>query len=122
MNTPKMKLRRTKGLIMTYPARPYRYQTHIPVHVTRPGGTQVAYIVDINAGGACVAGLSGVAIGEAVVLRGGNDTHVATVRWAINNRTGVTFDRPIPVKELSMMRYRDLRAPHSDYMTEIRPS
>ncbi|MFT4701964.1 MAG: hypothetical protein ACI9ND_002770 [Yoonia sp.] len=107
---------------MNYPTRPYRYQTHIPVHVTRPGGPQVAYIVDINAGGACVAGLSGVAIGEAVVLRGSNDTNVATVRWAANNRTGVTFHRPILPKDLSMMRYRDLSALRSDYLPEVRPN
>ncbi|MEP1389557.1 MAG: hypothetical protein ABJO29_05815 [Yoonia sp.] len=92
---------------MQYPNRPYRYQTHIPVHVIRPGGPQVAYIVDINEAGACVAGLTGVAVGEAVVLRGSDDANVATVRWAANNRAGVAFDRPIPPKYLNMMRYRD---------------
>jgi hypothetical protein len=92
---------------MQYPNRPYRYQTHIPVHVIRPGGPQVAYIVDINEAGACVAGLSGVAVGEAVVLRGSDDTNVATVRWAANSRAGVAFDRPIPPTYLNMMRYRD---------------
>ena len=107
---------------MNYPERAYRYQTHIPVHVTRPGGPQVAYIVDINEGGACVAGLTGVAIGEAVVLRGGGDDHVATVRWAANHRTGVTFERPIPSKDLSIMRYRDLSAPRSNDVSEIRPN
>ena len=92
---------------MTYPERPYRYQTHIPVHVQRPCGPQVAYIVDINEGGACVAGLTGVSVGEAVVLQGGDDHNVGTVRWAENNRAGVLFDRPIPPKHLNIMRYRD---------------
>ena len=92
---------------MTYPERPYRYQTHIPVHVSRPNGPQVAYIVDINACGACVAGLTGVNIGDAVVLEGGDDQNVATVRWTANNRAGVLFDQPIPPKHLNIMRYRD---------------
>lgn len=92
---------------MTYPERPYRYQTHIPVQVARPGGPQVAYIVDINEGGACVAGLTGVAVGEAVVLRSPDDEKIATVRWAANNRAGVLFDRPIPPKYLNLMRYRN---------------
>ena len=91
---------------MTYPDRPYRYQTHIPVQVKRPSGPQVAYIVDINEGGACVAGLKGVAVGDAVILQGDDDDKVATVRWAANNRAGVLFDRPIPAKHLNMMRYR----------------
>ena len=96
---------------MTYQDRPYRYQTHIPVHVARPGGPQVAYIVDINEGGACVAGLTGVNIGEAVVLQGADDHNVATVRWAANSRAGVRFDHPIPPKYLNMIQYRDPSQP-----------
>lgn len=98
---------------MTYPSRPYRYQTHIPIQVTRPGGVQVAYIVDINEGGACVAGLTGVNVGEAVVLHGDDDEKIATVRWAANNRAGVLFDRPIPPKHLNMMRYRSPGMPNT---------
>ena len=104
---------------MTYPERPYRYQTHIPVQVTRPGGPQVAYIVDINEGGACVAGLTDVAVGEAVVLRGAEDEKIATVRWAANNRAGVLFDRPIPAKHLNMMRYRGPGLPQGTDMAAL---
>lgn len=105
---------------MKYPSRPHRYQTHIPVHVIRPGGPQVAYIVDINEAGACVAGLTGVPVGEAVVLRGSDDANVATVKWAANSRTGVVFNRPIQPKYLNIMRYRDPQMPTS-YTSETYP-
>lgn len=103
---------------MTYPNRPFRYQTHIPVHIARPGEPQIAYIVDINEGGACVAGISGVTVGEAIMMRDGDETNVATIRWAANNRAGVFFDRPIPTKDLNIMRYRDpAYVPPSQSMT-----
>lgn len=92
---------------MAYPPRSHRYQTHIPVQVSRPGGPQVAYIVDISESGACVVGLQGISVGDAVVLRSADNTNVATIRWAANSRVGVTFDRPIPPKYLNIMRYRD---------------
>lgn len=94
---------------MTYPVRPYRYQTHIPIQVTSDGNNQLAHIVDINEAGACVAGLTDVRIGDAVVLHGDDSEKIATVRWATNNRAGVLFDRPIPPKQLNMMRYRSPR-------------
>lgn len=91
---------------MIYPERPHRYQTHIPVQVAGPCGPQVAYIVDINEAGACVAGLTGVDVGEAVVLHAMDDERVATVRWTANKRAGVLFENPIPAKHLNLMRFR----------------
>jgi len=92
---------------MKHPLRQFRYQTHIPVQVIRRGGPQAAYIVDIHNSGACVVGLTGVAIGEAVVLRGCRDANVATVKWAANRRSGVVFNRPIKQEHLNTMRHRD---------------
>jgi hypothetical protein len=42
-----------------------------------------------------------------VVLQGGDDQNIATVRWAANNRAGVRFEHPITPKHLDFMRYRD---------------
>lgn len=92
---------------MTHRIRRYRYQTHIPVQINRPGGPQVAYVIDVNEGGACVTGLSGVSRGDAIVLRGLNKTNVATVRWAANSRMGVSFERQMTPQQLSLMRFSD---------------
>lgn len=104
---------------MTYPERPYRYQTHIPVHVSRPTGPQVAYIVDINTCGACVVGLGGISVGESLTLQRDDDQNVATVRWTSKNRAGVLFDQPIPPKHLNMMRFRGLGAISSPVTHEM---
>lgn len=102
---------------MDYPDRPARYPTHIPVVLTHAGQPQAGYIVDINAHGACLAGVADLQPDQSVTLRGAVETSVASVRWQANNRVGVHFERPLPPQYLAMLRLRG----NAYYATPSRP-
>lgn len=91
---------------MPFAARPPRYPTHIPVIVTQDALAQSGTIVDINAYGACVEGLSNLGKGDNILLRGAIESSIATVRWHEDDRTGVYFERAIPPQHLAMLRLR----------------
>ena len=91
---------------MRYPQRPPRYPTYIPVVISQAGIAQTGYIVDLNALGACISGVTNLKEDEAVHLRGAVETSRAAVRWQGNKRVGVYFDRPMPPQYLAMLRLR----------------
>lgn len=105
---------------MTYPNRPARYPTHIPVVVTQDGDPQSGYIVDINAYGACLAGLENISHKQTITLRGAIEANVATIRWHNDDRVGVFFERPIPPQYLAMLRLRGNAFLSAQAGTEIR--
>lgn len=92
---------------MSYPSRPPRYQTQIPVVVTHSDGPQAGCIVDINAYGACVAGIAGVAVGHKIHLRGEIESNIGSVRWATGDRIGVFFERMISAQRVAKLRFQD---------------
>lgn len=91
---------------MPYSSRPPRYPTHIPIVVTGAGGPQSGVIVDINAYGACLEGITDVEKDDQVVLRGAVESSLATVRWHEDDRAGVYFERPVEPQHLAMLRLR----------------
>lgn len=93
---------------MSYPNRPIRYPTHIPVVVSQNGEPQSGYIVYINAYGACLAGLENISADRNITLRGAIEANVATIRWNEDDRAGVFFDRPIPPQYLALLRLRGI--------------
>jgi len=96
-----------KARRMDYPTRPQRYLTKIPVIVTQTDGSHAGCIVDINAFGACIRGISGTTPGDKVHLRGDLDNNIATVRWTATGRIGVYFERLIPPQHVAMLRLKD---------------
>ncbi|MEL6640862.1 MAG: PilZ domain-containing protein [Pseudomonadota bacterium] len=91
---------------MDYPQRPPRYPTYIPVVISQSGTAQSGHIVDLNARGACIAGISDLDSEDIIHLRGAVETSRASVRWQNNKRIGVSFERPIPPQYLAMLRLR----------------
>jgi len=105
---------------MPYASRPPRYPTHIPVVVTKAGKPQSATIVDINAYGACLAGITDLDMEDKITLRGAVSSNFATVRWRDDDRSGVYFERPIPPQHLALLRLRGTTPPIPSNLAEIR--
>ena len=91
---------------MQYQDRPERFPTFIPVVVGNQSRQQCGSIVDINALGAGILGISELKVGDKIQLRGAVETCVATVRWHAGDRCGVSFDAQLPPEHLAMLRMR----------------
>ena len=105
---------------MIFASRPPRYPTHIPVVVTKGGVAQSGTIVDINAYGACLTGVSDLDRDDQITLRGAVSSSFGSVRWNADDRTGVHFLRPIAPQHLAMLRLRGAAQMAAQPSTEMR--
>lgn len=91
--------------------RPHRYQTTYPITLHTRMGAQQAQVTDVNATGARITGVSGLARGDKVQITILHQRVDGIVRWTALGMMGIVFRPTLTDHQLDTLRYRrDARA------------
>lgn len=86
--------------------RPHRYQTHFPILVRAPNGSQNGYVLDVNCAGARLDGLHGLGRGDKIKLDVLSHWVEAIVRWSVQDQVGIVFRPHITEHQVDTLRHR----------------
>lgn len=91
--------------------RPHRYPTTFAVTLQTRIGMQRGQVTDVNATGARLTGISGIARGDKVQFTILHQHVDAVVRWTANGTMGIVFRPALTDHQVDTLRYRrDARA------------
>lgn len=86
--------------------RPHRYQTHFPIQLHTPAGTQKGEVIDVNNNGARITGLGNVRAGDRIQIDAICHRIEAVIRWTSEEGAGIAFRPQITDNQLDTLRYR----------------